>query len=289
MKSILLINGNDPKALLNSTLYGADAVAYDLHEAVGTADKDAARLLLQEALAFFDFGDSGVFVRVNPLSEGGTEDIAVAGKGKPQAFILPRADAESLPKADAAVAALEAENGFAPGSAKLIPTVESVAAVENINALLASCPRIAAVVFNAANFLKDLGVADTGDAMQILHARSKVALACRAAGVPAIDRPWYDAKDRAGFEADARNARALGFTGKLAVNGGQVPLIDQGYIAGFEESVHFDITTVKGLKNKFFSGEGMFLATLSGPGKIWLQTMPFSVLADRVISLVPKN
>ena len=38
MKSILLINGNDPKALLNSTLYGADAVAYDLHEAVGTAD-----------------------------------------------------------------------------------------------------------------------------------------------------------------------------------------------------------------------------------------------------------
>ena len=70
---------------------------------------------------------------------------------------------------------------------------------------------------------------------------------------------------------------------------GETLQVDQGYIAGFEESVHFDITTVKGLKNKFFSGEGMFLATLSGPGKIWLQTMPFSVLADRVISLVPKN
>ena len=39
MKSILLINGNDPKALLNSTLYGADAVAYDLHEAVSADDK----------------------------------------------------------------------------------------------------------------------------------------------------------------------------------------------------------------------------------------------------------
>ena len=69
----------------------------------------------------------------------------------------------------------------------------------------------------------------------------------------------------------------------------QDPQVEMVYIAGFEESVHFDITTVKGLKNKFFSGEGMFLATLSGPGKIWLQTMPFSVLADRVISLVPKN
>lgn len=70
---------------------------------------------------------------------------------------------------------------------------------------------------------------------------------------------------------------------------GETLQVDQGYIAGFEESVQFDITTVKGLKNKFFSGEGLFLATLSGPGKIWLQTMPFSVLADRIISLVPKG
>lgn len=227
MKSILLINGNDPKALLNSTLYGADAVAYDLHEAVSADDKDAARLLLQEALAFFDFGDSDVFVRVNPMDECGGEDIAVAGKGKPQAFILPRADAQSLPQADAAIAALEAANGFAAGSVKLIPTVESVAALENISALLSSCPRIMAVIFNAGNFLKDLGVAETGDAGQILYARSKVALACRAAGIPAIDRPWNDVKNRDGFEADARNGRAVGFSGKLAVSGGQVPPINE--------------------------------------------------------------
>ena len=227
MKSILLINGNDPKALLNSTLYGADAVAYDLHEAVSADDKDAARLLLQEALAFFDFGDSGVFVRVNPMDEGCGEDIAVAGKGKPQAFILPRADAQSLPQADAAIAALEAANGFAAGSVKLIPTVESVAALENISALLSSCPRIMAVIFNAGNFLKDLGVAETGDAGQILYARSKVALACRAVGIPAIDRPWNDVKNRDGFEADARNGRAVGFSGKLAVSGGQVPPINE--------------------------------------------------------------
>ncbi len=89
MKSILLINGNDPKALLNSTLYGADAVAYDLHEAVSANDKDAARLLLQEALAFFDFGDSGVFVRVNPMSEGGDKDIAVAANRRPLFCLAP--------------------------------------------------------------------------------------------------------------------------------------------------------------------------------------------------------
>lgn len=65
--------------------------------------------------------------------------------------------------------------------------------------------------------------------------------------------------------------------------------VDQGYVAFFEETVKFDIDTVKGMKNKLFSGEGFFVATLEGPGKVWLQTMPFSVLADRIIALVPKK
>ena len=68
---------------------------------------------------------------------------------------------------------------------------------------------------------------------------------------------------------------------------GEIIHVDQGYIAAFDESVEFDITTVKGLKNKFLSGESFFLATLKGPGKVWLQTMPFSVLADRIIDIVP--
>lgn len=65
--------------------------------------------------------------------------------------------------------------------------------------------------------------------------------------------------------------------------------VDQGYIALFEETVKFDIDSVKGMKNVLFSGEGFFVATLEGPGKVWLQTMPFSILADRIIALVPKK
>lgn len=68
---------------------------------------------------------------------------------------------------------------------------------------------------------------------------------------------------------------------------GEILKVDQGYIAAYEESVQFELTTVKGLKNKFLSGEGFFLAQLQGPGKVWLQTMPFSVLADRIIDVVP--
>ncbi|WP_165067070.1 aldolase/citrate lyase family protein [Desulfovibrio sp. ZJ200] len=227
MRSVLFINGNDPKALLNSTLYGADALAYDLHDAVDAANKDAARLLLQEALAFFDFGQARVFVRINPMSECGAEDIAVAGKGRPQAFILPQADAACVREADTAIAALEAENGFAAGSIKLIPVAESALAIANTAELLASCPRIIAAVFNARGFLKDMGAPDAGASEQVLYARSRLAVACRVAGIPAIDGAFLQAKDADGLTADAARARSLGFSGKVAVSGNQVPVINE--------------------------------------------------------------
>jgi uncharacterized protein (TIGR00266 family) len=68
---------------------------------------------------------------------------------------------------------------------------------------------------------------------------------------------------------------------------GAIMQVDPGHIAMFEPNVTYDITTVKGLKNIFFSGEGLFLATLKGPGKIWLQSLPLSNLAARLSRYLP--
>ena len=68
---------------------------------------------------------------------------------------------------------------------------------------------------------------------------------------------------------------------------GQRLKIDPGHIAAFDPSVTYDITMVKGLKNMMFSGEGLFLATLTGPGKVWLQTMPISNLAQAIRKYIP--
>ncbi len=68
---------------------------------------------------------------------------------------------------------------------------------------------------------------------------------------------------------------------------GQVMRIDPGHIAAFEPTVQYDITRVKGLKNILFSGEGLFLATLKGPGKIWLQTLPLPNLAQKLARYMP--
>lgn len=68
---------------------------------------------------------------------------------------------------------------------------------------------------------------------------------------------------------------------------GEKLLIDPGHIAMFEPSVNYDINMVKGLKNVIFAGEGLFLATLTGPGKVWLETMPIANLAAKIRKYIP--
>lgn len=69
----------------------------------------------------------------------------------------------------------------------------------------------------------------------------------------------------------------------------QVIKVDPGHIGLYEPTVDYDINTVKGVGNVLFSGEGLFLATLRGPGKVWLQTMPLRNLAQKIASMIPSK
>jgi uncharacterized protein (TIGR00266 family) len=70
---------------------------------------------------------------------------------------------------------------------------------------------------------------------------------------------------------------------------GQTLKVDPGHVAMFDPGVNFDISRVPGVKNMFLSGEGIFLTTLTGPGRVWLQSMPLSNLATRLIPFLPKS
>jgi uncharacterized protein (TIGR00266 family) len=70
---------------------------------------------------------------------------------------------------------------------------------------------------------------------------------------------------------------------------GEMLRIDTGCIVAFQPTVDYDIQYVGGIKTALFGGEGLFFATLRGPGKIWLQSLPFSRLADRIYSAAPQT
>ena len=68
---------------------------------------------------------------------------------------------------------------------------------------------------------------------------------------------------------------------------GEVLKVDTGNVVAFEDTVSYSIETVKGIKNIFFGGEGLFLTKLTGPGRVILQTQNFNEFAGRIISMMP--
>lgn len=69
---------------------------------------------------------------------------------------------------------------------------------------------------------------------------------------------------------------------------GQLLKVDTGCLVGFTQGVEYDIQYVGGIRNTIFGGEGLFFGALRGPGTVWIQSLPFSRLADRIISSAPK-
>ena len=76
---------------------------------------------------------------------------------------------------------------------------------------------------------------------------------------------------------------------KKELSAGETLKVDNGYVAAMTEGVQLDITTVKGVKNVLFGGEGLFLTTLQGPGTVWLQSMPISKLAGTIYPYLPAS
>jgi len=70
---------------------------------------------------------------------------------------------------------------------------------------------------------------------------------------------------------------------------GQVLKVDTGHVAMFEPTVEFDVEMMRGFRNILFGGEGLFLATLRGPGRVWLQTMPLMNVAKKIAEYLPKG
>ena len=80
-----------------------------------------------------------------------------------------------------------------------------------------------------------------------------------------------------------------GTLAKKELASGEVLKVDTGCIVGFTKDVDYDIEFIGGIKNSIFGGEGLFYATLRGPGTVYIQSLPFSRLADRIIASAPKS
>lgn len=230
LRSLLFVPGGRADMIAKVGRPGADGVVLDLEDAVAAADKDTARATVVAALGALEVpAGTAVFVRVNPPgSRWFADDLA--------AIVGTRADGVVLPKLEHAdqLAAVQGQHLAVVGG------LETALGVADARPLLTAGAAMGLVgaYFGAEDFIADMGGHRTAGGTEVLYARSRVALAARLAGIAALDQVLTAVHDDAAFLADARQARALGYAGKLCIHPAQVALAHEVFTPGKAEIAH---------------------------------------------------
>lgn len=228
-RSLLFLPGNTPNMLINGSCLGADAVIFDLEDAVSPAEKDAARILVRNTMTYMDFRGCERVVRINGIDTPyWKEDLDEILPCRPNLILLPKTgSAADIREADAYITETEKRLGLAAGAVGLVALIETALGVENAFAIASASPRVAALFLGAEDLTADLRCKRTKEGREIEYARTRLVTAARAAGVDVYDTPFTDVNDDEGIETDAALAKALGFTGKASISPRHVETINR--------------------------------------------------------------
>ena len=227
-RSMLFLPGNNPNMLINGNCLGADAVIFDLEDAVSPAEKDAARILVRNTIRYMDFRGCELIVRINSIDTPyWKQDLDAILPWRPSLILLPKTGtAQDALTADAYMTQLEESLGMEKNTVGLMPLIETAMGVENAFGIASSTSRVKALFLGAEDLTADLQCKRTKEGREIEYARTRLVVAARAAGVDVYDTPFTDVNDDAGIVTDAELAKALGFTGKASISPRHVEVIN---------------------------------------------------------------
>jgi len=227
-RSRLYVPGSEPKYFVNAALHGADGVILDLEDSVHASEKDAARLLVRNALRAVDFLQCERIVRINHLPLG-LADLDEIVPESPDLLLIPKVESPSqILEATTRVAEIKANYGITR-PIWLMPILESALGIENAFAIAQASDKIVALTIGLEDYTADLGVAKTLTGAESLYARQRVVNAAHAAGVQAIDSVFGDIGDLEGLRTWGLNSRALGFEGMGCVHPSQIAVIHDAF------------------------------------------------------------
>ena len=227
-RSRLYLPGNDPKYLINAALHQSDAIILDLEDSVHPDEKDAARLLVRNALRAVDFRPCERMVRINKFPLG-MEDLEEIIPESPDLILIPKTEsARHVLDVSEKIAAVKADFGITR-PIWLMPIIESALGVEKAFEIATANEEVVALTIGLEDYAADLGVAKTTHGAESLFARQRVINAARAAGIQAIDSVFGDINDMEALRAWALNSRAIGFEGMGCIHPLQIKVVHQAF------------------------------------------------------------
>lgn len=236
LRSFLFVPGDSEKKLGKGAGSGADALILDLEDSVVPARKALARGMVAGYLAAAQGGPQN-WVRINPLDEGGVEDLAGVVRPGLSGIVVPKIDgAADVARLGHCLDVMEWREGIAPGSTRILPVATETARAPFGLADFAkgSLPRLYGLTWGAEDLSTALGASmvrdETGGfAYTYRVVRSLCLMAAKAAGTEPVETLYADFRDNDGLLASCAAAAREGFTGRIAIHPDQVPGINQSF------------------------------------------------------------
>jgi len=287
MRSMLFVPGDRPERFAKAEASGADAVIFDLEDAVSAENRPRAR---QEIAAYLNSSPRAVplWVRVNPVqTPDALADLAAVAAARPDGVLLPKAGGgEDLQRLDHWLEALEAAHRLAPGSIRMIPLItECAAAVLNAASFASAPARVLGMTWGAEDLAADLGaLANKGPDGEFeapyVAARTMCLYAAAAAGVAAIDTVDTEIRDLEGVARRARASRRAGFVAKLAIHPAQIAAIHAAFTPSAQE-----LEWAERVLAAFRDAPGLGAVKLDGR----LLDRPHIRQAERILAAAPRR
>jgi len=272
LRSLLFAPAVRPDFVAKLADRGADAVVIDCEDATPPDSKAEGRANARAAIPGLA-GRCQVMVRVNAVAtEWFADDVAGGLTAELAAVVVPKV--ETMPGVERIAEALDAAGFTELG---VLAGIETALGVADARPLLAH-PRIVAAYFGAEDFIADMGGVRTQGNHEVTFARQAVALAGRLAGIPVLDQVVADFRDDARFVAEAAEARAIGYAGKLCIHPSQVSLANAAWTPTPEE-----VERARRLLAAYDEAIGRGVAAIDFEGQ--MVDEPLAAQARRVITL----
>lgn len=240
IRSALFVPGNRPDRVDKAVATAADRVIIDLEDAVAISQKKETRPLVRDKV--ITHSARGVLVRVNGLETefmmGDLEAVVVNELG---GLVLPKIEnSQQVGKIHRLLVDCEKQQRLQAASTAVILLVESALGVQNIfqiSTAATELDREFLIALGAADYALDMGIEITKEGSELVYPRSRIAVACRAAGIaPPLDTPFMiDLKDIQALKDDAARAKQLGFQGKLCIHPNQIEPVHVVFTPSAEE------------------------------------------------------
>ena len=180
---MMFVPGNNPGMMADAHIYGPDSIMLDLEDSVTMAEKDAARLLVYNALKTIDYGSTEMVVRINPLNTPyGKKDVEAVVKAGVDVIRMPKTEtADEVRELEAEILKVETEIGRV-GETRIMAAIESALGIVNAYEIATSSKRMMGIALGAEDYSANLKTNRTPGGAELLLAREQIVVAARAAG-----------------------------------------------------------------------------------------------------------